>query len=152
MSNPDPSIPLGEVAGVSGYGFVQDPDSPDAIEELFKPLIETINQRWPGEVSFSQNITNFDSFLEWYEIHFDATTPVGVNAIGVSRLLDEQVLTSDSEAFKHALDGSMETSGFVQAFMVAGKGVQEATPRGGSSAVNPGWRSSYVHARTYLYP
>ncbi|KAK3694284.1 hypothetical protein B0T22DRAFT_506654 [Podospora appendiculata] len=68
--------------------------------------------------------------------------------IAGSRLLGADALTRNltlsAEAFKRFSEG---TTGNV--YLVAGKGVRNATPRGGGNSVCPAWRSAYVHAKAF---
>ncbi|KAI0531880.1 hypothetical protein GGR58DRAFT_508001 [Xylaria digitata] len=83
----------------------------------------------------------YPSFNSWFQVKYDKD-PTGFDQYVGSRLLDEKALTTpDSatlgQAFKLAR-GS--------AYLVAGKGVHNAKPRGGSTSVSPTWRKAVVHA------
>lgn len=142
---PVPGAP-DEIAGMMGSVIVQDADSPDALDKIFKPLNDTIKEKWHGEAKLFQITTAYDSFLDWFNVNYDQGT-AGTSAYLVSRLLDEQALTLDTDALKEAVKSASVQASGLQVFMVGGKGVQHAEPRGGGNAVNPGWRDSYVHAR-----
>lgn len=148
MENPiqEPGLP-DRIAGLVGSCIMQDIDSSKVITETFNPMNETIQQRWPNKVQFYTIIQQFDSFLGWFDKNYDMN-PAGGSTYLVSRLLDGEALTGDSEALKNALQQvlSSGSTGSMAAYMVAGKGVQEAVPRGGSNAVNPAWRKAYIHA------
>lgn len=136
-----------KIAGLVGSCILQDIESNDVVTAALKPVNDTIQQRWPGKVQFSTTIEQFDSFLAWFDKNYDMN-PAGGSSYLVSRLLDEEALTGDPDALKDALQEELTsgTLGSMATFMVGGKGVQEATPRGGSNAVNPAWRTAYVHA------
>ncbi|PTB44833.1 uncharacterized protein TrAFT101_000301 [Trichoderma asperellum] len=141
----EPGIP-DRVAGFMGKCILQDVDDPEAVSKAFHPINETIQKRWPNRVQFYTTLEQYDSFLAWFDKNYD-TNQAGGSLYLVSRLLDGEVLTGNTEALKNALQVGMSgSSRSMEAFMVGGKGVQEATPRGGSNAVNPAWRTAYVHA------
>ncbi|KAM0519041.1 hypothetical protein ACHAPE_004034 [Trichoderma viride] len=142
----EPGLP-DRIAGLVGSCIMQDIDSSEVITKAFNPINETIQQRWPSKVRFYTIIQQFDSFLGWFDKNYDMN-PAGGSTYLVSRLLDGEALTGDSEALKNALQEvlSSGSTGSMAAYMVAGKGVQEAVPRGGSNAVNPAWRTAYIHA------
>jgi hypothetical protein len=139
-----PGIP-DRVAGFMGTCILQDVDNLDVITKAFNPINDTIHERWSNKAQFYTSINQYDSFLGWFNNNFDSS-PAGGSLYIVSRLLDGETLTGNPEKLKSALQAAMTSGGTMSAFMVAGKGVQEAKPRGGSNAVNPAWRTAYVHA------
>lgn len=70
---------------------------------------------------------------------------MGYENVMSSRLLDRDALTSNLTKAKEAYELFADGGGS-NMFMVSGKGVHDAVPRGGSNAVLPAWRSTYVHA------
>ncbi|KAI8669916.1 hypothetical protein LRP88_01637 [Fusarium phalaenopsidis] len=141
---PIPGAPK-EVAGILGQFIVQDVEDPEYTEKIWKPINETIQTRWSGAVQLLVGKEEYPSFLKWFDVHYDQDT-AGNSSYLVSRLLSKEALDGDQDALKGALKSAMEPSGGMGAFLVAGKGVRDAKPRGGSDSVNPGWRKSYVHA------
>ncbi|KAL7948118.1 FAD-binding domain-containing protein [Trichoderma barbatum] len=141
-----PGIPP-RVAGFLGTSILQDVDSPEVVANIFNPINDTLHERWPGRVQFYTLVSEYDSWLGWFDKNFDGSQ-AGGSAYLVSRLLDGQALTSNPSKLKSALQAAMAPSGTMSVFMVGGKGVQEAKPRGGSNAVNSAWRTAYVHALT----
>lgn len=135
------------VAGFLGSSVLQDVDSPEAVAALFKPLNDTIRKRWADKAQFYVLPTAYDSFLAWFDNNYD-TDPAGESQYLVSRLLDGEALTGNQQKLKSALEATLASSGTIAAFMVGGKGVHDAKPRGGSNAVNPVWRSAYLHTLT----
>lgn len=140
-----PGIP-DRIAGFLGSIVLQDVDSPDAVAKIFNPVNETLHERWPDKVQFYTLLTQYDSWLAWFSQNYD-TNQAGGSQYLVSRLLDGEALTGNPQKLKSALQAAITPSGTISVFMVGGKGVQEAKPRGGSNAVNPAWRTAYVHAR-----
>lgn len=145
---PIPGAPK-EVAGILGQFIVQDVEDPEYTEKIWKPINETIQKRWPGAVQLLVGKDEYPSFLKWFDVHYDRDT-AGNSSYMVSRLLSKEALDGDEDSLKGALKSALEPSGGMAAFLVAGKGVRDAKPRGGSDAVNPGWRKSYVHARKFV--
>ncbi|KIL88659.1 hypothetical protein FAVG1_07906 [Fusarium avenaceum] len=140
---PSPGAPA-EVAGIQGIFVAQDVQDPEYIHKLFKPINETLQKRWPGMVQFTASNEKYSSFLKWYDVYYD-TGAAGETNYLVSRLLTKDSLEKDEKALGYAVEQGSIPSGGMIAHLVAGKGVRDARPRGGSASVNPGWRKSYVH-------
>ncbi|KAL7764154.1 hypothetical protein ACKLNR_005299 [Fusarium oxysporum f. sp. zingiberi] len=141
---PNPAGGPDEVAGIQGVFAAQDVNDPEYILKLFKPINDTIQKRWPGAVQFSATKEEYGSFLKWYDVYFDQGA-AGVTLYLASRLLGREAL-GDEKKFRGALEESLVSAGGLTVHLIAGKGVRDAKPRGGSAAVNPGWRKSYIHA------
>lgn len=141
---PLPGIP-DRIAGFLGTSILQDVDSAEDVAKIFNPINDTIRERWPDKVQFYTLVTEYDSWLGWFDKNFDSSQAGGSSYL-VSRLLDGEALTGNPKKLNGALQAAMTSGGTMSAFMVGGKGVQEAKPRGGSNAVNPAWRTAYVHA------
>lgn len=91
--------------------------------------------------------TTFDDFWSWYK---DNNGPLnaGFDAILGSRLLDRKSLTGNRATLKEALIVA-PGNGTLLGHLVSGKAVHNAKIPGGSNAVNPAWRSAYVHTGSY---
>ncbi|KAK3943095.1 6-hydroxy-D-nicotine oxidase [Diplogelasinospora grovesii] len=143
LSNPLEGGGNGTVAGILLSVVLQD-STVDAMDKLWEPIIEHVNSTWPSEFVFIYNVTTFPSFYDWYQVHYD-TSAAGLNTYIGSRLLDAEALTRNltlnADVFRRFASGGMGT-----AYLVAGKGVHDAEPRGGGNAVCPAWRKAYVHA------
>ncbi|OBT38737.1 hypothetical protein VE00_10689 [Pseudogymnoascus sp. WSF 3629] len=87
--------------------------------------------------------TTFDDFWSWYKDH-NGPLNAGFDGILGSRLLDRKSLTGNRAALKEALIVA-PGKGTLLGHLVSGKGVHNAKIPGGSNAVNPAWRSAYVH-------
>ncbi|KAK3375929.1 hypothetical protein B0T24DRAFT_572387 [Lasiosphaeria ovina] len=131
------------VTGIVGKVVMLDTSNETDILGQIEPLFAHINSTWPGFV-FYTNATYYPSFGAWYEENYDPS-PVGYENIMGSRLLDGPSLTDNATATKLALERFAD-GGQATVYMVSGKGVWHAQPRGGSNAVNPAWRRTYVHA------
>ncbi|SPQ19540.1 17c0ff80-6478-469b-8018-7a82ef6159b7 [Thermothielavioides terrestris] len=153
--------------GLSGYSYfspaITDPDlggnttiggfimsaalrdsSPEAMSRLWDPVLAHINATWPGLFRAIPRPASYPSFLAWYRDHYDQST-AGADIYLGSRLLDKAALTADPAKTAAALQRWCNGS-VAEAFLVSGKGVFDARPRGGGNAVLPAWRKSYVHA------
>ena len=140
---PSPGAP-DEIAGVLGSFIIQDNEDPKVLDGIWGPINKTIQERWPDAVQLFQMSQEHSSFLDWFSGHYDQGA-AGNDSYIVSRLLDEEALGSDK--LVDALKAATAPSNGISAFLVSGKGVHNARPRGGSNAVNPAWRRSLVHSR-----
>lgn len=151
--NSAPPVPLPglpeKVAGLMGNTIILDTHDEAKINKIFKPLNETIQKRWPGQVTLLVLTQPYDSFFDWYQTNFD-NGQAGGSVYLISRLLDKDTLTKDLDALSDALEPILIDDGWLGTYMVAGKGVNKARPRGGSNAVHPAWRKAYVHASKYI--
>lgn len=132
------------VSGLLVSFVLQDTQDPAAITSLFDPILAHVTATWPDMVTLVTSVTTFPSFLGWYLENFDSSES-GQDLYVGSRLLDADALTADlsasADAFRQFASGGTAT-----AFLVSGKGVHDAQPRGGGDAVLPAWRKAYVHA------
>ena len=130
------------VGGIFMAVVLQD-SSPEAMRALWDPVLAHINTTWPGyQVIYLPQ--TFPSYLAWYSENYD-TSAAGTNSYLGSRLLDKAALTANltksSAAYEGFANGTLAT-----AYLVSGKGVHNAHPRGCGNAVLPAWRKAYVHA------
>ncbi len=132
------------VSGIVGIVALQDTQEPDDMAKLWTPIYTHVNAKWPGVV-VSPSITVHLSYWDWFQTHHDTST-VGGNAYVGSRLLDGPALTANITATREAFRQFSSSGGIGTAYLVGGKGVWNAKPRGGSDAVVPAWRKAYVHA------
>lgn len=143
-SAPSASNPAELVSGVIGILIMLDVPSRDSILQQVSPLFDHINTTYPSQFQFYTNVTAHANFAAWYEDNFDPS-PVGYGSVMASRLLDREALTGNMTALKTGLQ-RFSAGGQATVFIVSGKGVFDAKPRGGATAVNPAWRRTYVHA------
>ncbi|TGJ87926.1 hypothetical protein E0Z10_g875 [Xylaria hypoxylon] len=127
-------------AGMGGEFMILDTQDIDDMQAIWDPIFAHVNKTWPDAV-IAVDVNPYPSFKSWFDIWYDQS-PTGYDQYVGSRLLDEKALASSDSAslgqtFKLAR-GS--------AYLVAGKGVQNAKPRGGSTSVTPTWRKAVVHA------
>ena len=112
------------------------------IETILAPATTYINNTWPGETTiYFYNPANYSSFYEYWSANPDTSTPVGVNVVIGSRLLDKPSLANKN------LSSLLEEAGpNLSYIMVGGPGVRNKSQD--LNAVCPGWRTSYLHAST----
>lgn len=147
-TNPNPGTPgmPDRWSGIAGAMTVLD-ERPESVQDILGPLNDTVQERFYGTaVVLALEVQSYGSWLEYFDVHFDNGT-TGGGAHMVSRLLDEESLTRDPKALKEALAAATGSSGMIDFYLLAGKGVHDAKPRGGSNSVNPGWRKAYIHTR-----
>lgn len=132
------------IPGLIGTFIVQD-KSLDAVHAIFKPLNDTIMQRWQGDAKMLVSTKEYPSFLAWIRENYDED-PTGQDLFLASRLLDTAFVQGDERTIGQTLwDVSGKLSRLAM-FVLGGRGVQEAKPAGGSDSVNPAWRRALVHA------
>lgn len=142
-------IPGLSVTGILGKLVKLNAASTDELLEPLQPIFEHMNATWPGAFAFEVTSSRmFDRFQPWYDENYDRSA-VGFNHFLASRLMDRESMEKDTnktgEAFGRFANGDQNT-----VFIVSGKGVHEAKPRGGGNAVVPAWRKAYVHASKYF--
>ncbi|KAK4232845.1 hypothetical protein C8A03DRAFT_39504 [Achaetomium macrosporum] len=122
--------------------------SPEVMRQLWAPVLAHVSTTWPGLFQTYYVPRSYPSFLAWYSENFDSSQ-AGLDVYMGSRLLDRAALTGNltrnADAFARFADGLGGT-----AYLVSGKGVRNARPRGGGNAVLPAWRKAYVHATSGL--
>jgi len=131
------------VSGMLASVALQDTSDVNDIVKLWAPIFAHINATWPG-FAIAPNITAYRSFWDWYQPNKD-TFAAGTNQYTCSRLLDGKALSGDRNATRDAFR-AFSGAGAGTAYLVSGKGVWDAKPRGGGNAVLPAWRKAYVHA------
>ncbi|GKT42657.1 FAD-linked oxidoreductase patO [Colletotrichum spaethianum] len=146
MPNPvsAPGLPP-NATGIIGVSLLQDDADFDEVKRLWTSINKTIHERWPKVAFLSMN-TQYPTWQDYYDKNHDQNKG-GMNKLLVSRLLDEEALTGDLDALAGAVKTMTDNVGGMYAFLVSGKGVHDAKPRGGGNAVHPSWRKAYIHAR-----
>lgn len=150
-ASPDPLNSSQTLAGVVGTLITLHTLDTSHILSHMTPLFAHINATFRGSdrdafpFTFSTKTTAYPSFAAWYEEHYDPS-PVGYGSVMASRLLDPAALGRNLTATREAFDAFSAGAGFATAYIVSGKGVWEARPRGGRGAMNPAWRRAVVHA------
>lgn len=122
--------------------ILQDTQTTEDMEAVWRPILDYIGKTWPG-ITQSVNYTAYPSFLKYWNGHHDADT-AGADMYVGSHLVDAESLenaTAVAEAYR-----ATEMIGGGTAFLVAGRGVRDAKPRGGSNGVGSAWRKALIHA------
>ncbi|KAI1190764.1 hypothetical protein F5B17DRAFT_437981 [Nemania serpens] len=132
----------GDTASYSGMGgefMILDTQNINDMQAIWEPILAHVNATWPA-ARFSVDVNPYPSFQSWFSIWYDQN-PAGYDQYVGSRLLDQKALTSNSTAL-----GEIFWATGASAYLVAGKGVRDAKPRGGSISVTPTWRKAIVHS------
>lgn len=138
------------LTGVFGVMALQDTDDPADMRRLWDPILAHVNATWPGLI-IDPRVTPYPNFAQWYANHYDKST-VGADQYVAGRLLDDAALTNNTAAMRDIVAQIKNNDNF-GAFIVSGKGVWNAKPRGGSTAVLPAWKNVHVHAPiTIVFP
>ena len=140
----DPVSGNSTIALFLGAFALLDTEDENVLMDLWEPINEHINATWPGWQA-AYYLEYHPSFLSWWTAHHDADDQAGLDLLVGSWLLDKKALTADLEELASALR-TFAGAGAAMAHLVAGKGVADAQPAGGSNAILPAWRKAYVHA------
>ncbi|KAI1346667.1 hypothetical protein F5Y01DRAFT_16902 [Xylaria sp. FL0043] len=140
MSGPDENGGTRNYAGMGGEFVILDTQDISDMDAIWEPIIAHVNATWPSAVSLISAVP-YPSFKAWFDVYYDQGL-AGYDQYVGSRLLDEKALTTvDSAEVGQAFNLASGS-----AYLVAGKGVHNAKPRGGSTSVTPTWRKAVVHA------
>jgi len=131
------------IKGMIGRVMLLDTHKVSDMMDLWQPIFDHINATWT-RMTATVNITAFPSFNDFYRVGYDSSS-TGHESVMGSRLLDRDALTS-SPANLRAVLAKIATASQATVYMVSGKGVHNARPRGGGNAVHPAWRKTYVHS------
>ncbi|KAL9070885.1 MAG: hypothetical protein Q9157_005661 [Trypethelium eluteriae] len=140
--NITPSESGGPVASFEGVFALPEPTSSSSLEDLLTPIWRYVNETYPNQTVTQAKSTVYPNLYSLF-LDFADDSAAGVDKVVGSWLLPPDTLTDD--AFTDALISFLGNSGG-RLYMVSGRGVWNAQPRGGSDAVNPAWRKALVHA------
>ncbi|KAE9363304.1 hypothetical protein N431DRAFT_433426 [Stipitochalara longipes BDJ] len=148
-------------AGWAGYGFVQPSNTTvpgigsqfyvdwfgfgrneTQLIELATPIANYINATWPDEFGVFVSVTNFPSFYAYWSANTDTGSPVGVDIVIGSRLLDKKAI--DNPNLTSYLQRAIIPGGQLTEYMVGGPGVHSKPLS--LNAVCPAWRTAYSHS------
>lgn len=144
------TVPTSGMTGTFMLPLLHPTNSSDSLAASLNKVFDEAAALHPREFLSSVVVTTHDSFWDWYKIN-NGPLDAGKNQIMGSRLLDEKALV-DREGLKKAYKTLTSDSALAALFLVGGKGVWNSDIRGGSNAVNPSWRSAYVHSRKWYRP
>ncbi|CAH0020792.1 unnamed protein product [Clonostachys rhizophaga] len=118
---------------------------PDDYITLLDQLNSTLQERFGGEASLvAEKPKSYGTFLEWFSLQTNLQP--GRTFLIESWLLDRDTLTNNPDALVEAVTSAAKPARTIYFYNFAGKGVQAAKPRGGSTAIHPGWRKAYTLA------
>lgn len=135
------------MATFQGVFVLPGPPSATILEDLWAPIWVYVNETYPNQTVTQVKSNVFPNLYDAFLKYADVST-AGVDKVVGSWLLPAETLTEDT--LKNALITFLGVSG-ARLYMVSGKGVWNAKPRGGSDAVNPAWRKALIHAGQSLY-
>jgi hypothetical protein len=107
-------------------------------------VLNTAKAPYPAQFVTSVTGTAYPDFWSWYQNN-NGPLDAGSDVVLGSRLLDEKALTANTTAVKEAYKIITQPGRMTNIYLVSGKNVWNAEPRGGSNAVNPAWRKAFVH-------
>jgi hypothetical protein len=150
-------------AGWAGYGFISPSNTTvpgtgsifytdwfglgrteTRLIELATPIATYINETWPGEFTFFDSVTNFSSFYAFWSQSNDTGSPIGVNIVIGSRLLDKTAI--DNPNLPSYLERAISPGSTLTEYMVGGPGVHNKPLS--LNSVCPAWRTAYSHSVT----
>jgi hypothetical protein len=125
-----------------------------SLTTAIQAVLDAAKKPFPPPTFFSSlRATTYPCFWEWYK---DANGPLdaGSDVILGSRLLDSEALSPDGDGNATLLKETLKivTRGNrpLGVYLVGGRGVWNAEPRGGSNAAHPAWIRALVHVREIL--
>jgi len=117
-----------------------------AVDELMAPInAQLSNASYSKDIVFGGITQEYPGYYSWWSQEIHPRT-VGIELALGSRLLDKESLTRNDTRLKEALQAAIPEGSMMLGHLLAGKGVRDARPAGGSDAVNPAWRKAYSHA------
>lgn len=138
------SIPVSGFLGSFMLPLLHPSNSSDSLGASLNKVIEEAKALHPGEFFSSVTTATYDSFWDWYESN-NGPLDAGQNQVLGSRLLDGKAL-ANREGLKKAYKTITSDGTPASLYLISGKKVWNSDVRGGSNAVNPGWRRVYVHS------
>ncbi|KAI1172248.1 FAD-binding domain-containing protein [Nemania sp. FL0916] len=126
-------------AGMGGEFMILDTQNILDMQAIWAPIFTHAMTTWPGAVPVML-VSPYPSFQSWFSIWYDQGT-AGYDQYVGSRLLDEKAYQTDIGTL-----GEIFMTTHATAYLVAGKGVRDAKPRGGSLSVTPTWRKAITHS------
>jgi hypothetical protein len=145
-TNPSLNIttPVSAYAGNFFMPILSPSNTSDTLAAAVTAVFNSSIAPYADEFQMTVIPATYPDFYAWFK---DNNGPLdgGFDGIVGSWLLDEKALTSDLGELKDAIKTFTPEGSTSAPFLVSGKGVWDAVPRGGSNAVNPAWRRALVH-------
>ena len=132
-------------------GYFIGPNKPlSELAGAITPMLEYINTTWPSQLGIVYDTSTYPDFYSWYLAAFpESDFGVGTGGLVASRFLDANALFAPHETLVQTLKESILTPGYVSINMMAGPGLWNAVPNGGSDSIHPGWGKVYVEFSRY---
>jgi hypothetical protein len=139
------SVLVNGFAGIYMLPILHPSNSSNSLTAAITTLIN--NATASNQNQFIINITSelYPDFYAWY-LPSNGPRDAGVDVSLGSRLLDVKALTQNVTATVEAYKAACPLGSSISVYLVSGRGVWNAVPRGGSNAVNPAWRKALVHS------
>jgi hypothetical protein len=142
------ALPGNETVGSTIFNGFGAPGKPlDEVKALLDPLANYINETYADELFVSTTTTENSTLYGYWVANPDVSTPMGIDVIVGSRILDAKALQRLD--FKEKIQNAWNPAG-LQLFLVSGPGVHKF--KADSSAVLPAWRTGYVHLCKFSLP
>lgn len=126
-----------------GYFLAPSKHLSDLVGAL-NPLFDYINTTWPGQFNIVFDTYSYPDYYSWWSSAFSSDVGVGTDGLVANRLLDANALAVPQETWIQTLKEITPPESFVDINLIAGPGVWNAIPSGGSDSIHPGWRKAYV--------
>jgi hypothetical protein len=120
----------------------------DSLAAALNKVLSEALVPYPGQFVSAVTTHSYTDFWKWYSVN-NGPLDAGHDQVLGSRLLDGKALANQTalrETYK-----SLADAGIVSVYLVGGKNVMNAKPRGGSNGVNSAWRKAYVHTREFAF-
>jgi hypothetical protein len=142
------ALPGNETAGPTlSNNFGAPGKSLDEVKALLDPIAKYLNETYANEVFAFTNSSESPNLYDNWAANPDDSTPMGIDVIIGSRILDTKALQRPD--FKEKIQNAWNPSG-LQLFLISGPGVHKF--KADSSAILPAWRTGYVHMCRFSMP
>lgn len=143
--------PIDGYIGAFSIPALHPSNSSDSLNAAITKLFSDATAAYPFQFFTSVTAQTYPDFWAWYSVN-NGPNDAGHDQVLGSRLLDRKALTGNLTALKETFKAITPASSITSVYLVGGKNVMNAQPRGGSNAVNPAWRKAYVHSRKFPPP
>lgn len=144
------TTPVAAYAGNFFIPVLSPSNSSDSITAAVTTVFNNSIAPYPGQFQVTVRPTTYPDFYAWFKNN-NGPLDGGFDGLVGSWLLDEKALTTDLEALKEAIKTFTPPGTSSAPYLVSGKGVWDAVPRGGSNAVNPPWRRALMHYSEFRF-
>jgi hypothetical protein len=145
-TNPELNIttPVSAFAGNFFMPLLSASNTSETLAAAVTGVFNNATAPYPGQFQSLVIPTTYPDFYSWFK---DNNGPLdgGFDGLVGSWLLDEKALTTDLNALKEAIKTFTPPGSSSAPYLVSGKGVWDAVPRGGGDSLNPAWRKAVMH-------